>query len=389
MEYQEYETINGRKVFKKHVATIHCSGKLTLMERKIANVLLYKALPELKQCKKHHITLDELKRLLGKVTRNHELLKKSIKTLISTVIEWNLCDDDLPESVEGWNASSFLSGVSIKSGLVTYEYSETIKALLANPEVYGQVNLAIQARFKSSYALALYENCSRYRKIGITRLFDLDLFRDLMGVNEGTYQQFDQLNKRVITQAVVEINTASDIRVNPIFKRAGRRVIAIQFEIEEQKIMKRLGAKKTIESDVTTDLNISKNQLNKFIEEYGDEKVRKCIEYLENSPSYKAQKIKNIPGYLKTLLKEGNFNKQSSFTTIEQNDKPTARKKTPWQEQYEEILNDMNHWLMMADRVKDNPNKAMHADFQKMAFASEDKLKKHMEHRPKEKVSVV
>ena len=34
---RDFEIINGRHVVKKHVATIHCSNKLSLLERKISN----------------------------------------------------------------------------------------------------------------------------------------------------------------------------------------------------------------------------------------------------------------------------------------------------------------------------------------------------------------
>lgn len=379
MEFQDYEIINGRKVVKKHVAAIHCSGKLTLMERKIANVLLYKALPELTQKKSHQITLEELKRLLGKVTRNHELLKKSIKTLISTVIEWNLCDDNLPNELEGWNASSFLAGVSIKQGLVTYEYSETIKSLLANPEIYGQVNLAIQARFKSSYALALYENCSRYRKVGITKQFELTLFRVLMGVKEGTYQQFDQLNKRVITQAVNEINTASDIRVNPIFKRQGRKVIAIQFEIEEQKVMKRLGAVKDAVS-IDNKIGLNSEILKKNIDQHGKKKVQNIINYISESAIYKKGEIKNKSGYFIRLINMDNIQLKQDGKV----DKPPREitqeeiEKRLWEDKFQELSAEIDHWKRMQHIAVRSGNAANERHYQEIIDTKTDLLKEHL-----------
>ena len=46
--HQDFEIINGRQVVKKHVATIHCSNKLSLLERKISNALLFHAFSNLK-----------------------------------------------------------------------------------------------------------------------------------------------------------------------------------------------------------------------------------------------------------------------------------------------------------------------------------------------------
>ena len=236
------EVINGRHIVKKHVATIHCSNKLSLLERKISNALLYHAFPKLKVQNVHEIKIDELKRLLGANTRNHKALKEALKKLISTLLEWNLLGEAVPEmELEGWNASTILSSVSVQRGIIKYQYSELIKTLLIDPKIYGKINLTIQARFKSSYALALYENCSRYRGLPYTKSFDMAVFRRLMGVEDGKYNIFRDFNRRVLNPAITEINTCSDIRVTPELSRTGRVVKAIKFRIEERPIKQRIG----------------------------------------------------------------------------------------------------------------------------------------------------
>ena len=213
---QDFEIINGRQVVKKHVATIHCSNKLSLLERKISNALLFHAFPHLKQQLVHEIRIDELKRLIGANTRNHKALKEALRKLISTVLEWNLLGENIPElELEGWNASTILSAVSVVKGVIKYQYSELIKTLIIDPKIYGKINLAIQARFKSSYALALYENCARYRGLPYTKNIDIVIFRKLMGVEEGKYEIFRDFNRRVLNPAISEINTCSYIRVSP------------------------------------------------------------------------------------------------------------------------------------------------------------------------------
>ena len=110
LQEHDYEIINGRRVVKKHVATIHCSNKLSLRERKISNVLLYHAFPNLKKSLTHTISLDQLKTLLNVTTRDHKAIKTALTRLMSTVIEWNVLGEDIPEmELEGWNASTILS----------------------------------------------------------------------------------------------------------------------------------------------------------------------------------------------------------------------------------------------------------------------------------------
>src|SRR3990167_6515083 len=231
---QEFEQINGRQVVKKHVATIHCSNKLSLLERKISNALLFHAFPNLKNQLTYEIRLDELKRLIGANTRNHQALKDALKKLISTVLEWNLLGESVPElDLEGWNSSAILSSVSVNNGVIKYQYSELIKTLLIDPKIYGKINLTIQARFSSSYALALYENCARYRGLPYTKEIDFKTFRKLMGVEEGKYEIFRDFNRRVLNTAISEINTCSDMRILPEIKRVGRVIKSIKFKFEE------------------------------------------------------------------------------------------------------------------------------------------------------------
>lgn len=308
----ESEKINGRKVVKKHVAAIHCSSKLGLVERKISNALLYYAFPTLRESLTHEITISELKSLLAANTRNHRIIKNALTKLMGTVIEWNLCNDDLPNDLEGWNASTILASVSVKNGVITYQYSEVIKSLLANPTMYGKINLAIQSRFKSSYALALYENCSRYRGLPSTKNFQMDVFRKIMGVEDGTYLRFTELRKRVLTPAVDEINAISDIRITPHLIMRGRKTIAIKFSLQEKKIMKRFNIEKIDEprSDNMDKLNIEKEsviglsptEINKLKNRYGETKVAAAIKYVKSTSKYKSGDIQNIGAYLRTAI---------------------------------------------------------------------------------------
>lgn len=299
--HQEFEMINGRQVVKKHVATIHCSNKLSLLERKISNALLFHAFPHLKQQLVHEIRIDELKRLIGANTRNHKALKEALRKLICTVLEWNLLGENIPEmELEGWNASTILSSVSVVKGIIKYQYSELIKTLIIDPKIYGKINLAIQARFNSSYALALYENCARYRGLPYTKNIDIAIFRKLMGVEEGKYEIFRDFNRRVLNPAISEINTCSDIRVSPEITRIGRAVKSIKFKIEERPMKQRMGIQ-----DTEKKIKVS-SKTNDVFEglknEYGESRVEAAIQYVTSRPGYKKGKIKNMVGYVASAI---------------------------------------------------------------------------------------
>src|SRR5580698_11647471 len=94
---------------KKHAATIHCSNTLSLLQRKVSNALLYHAYKELMLKDEHEITVKQLCRLIGYQGNNHAAIKDALKGLISTVIEWNLINDET--GTENWSASSIIASV--------------------------------------------------------------------------------------------------------------------------------------------------------------------------------------------------------------------------------------------------------------------------------------
>ena len=102
---------------------------------------------------------------------------------------------------------------------------------LDRPAQYAKFSLANQAKFKSSYGLALYENCERYRKIGYTCAFDIPLFRKLMGVGPTEYLEFFALKRRVINKAIKEINRYADFDIEAEYKKVGRAVSSVRFFI--------------------------------------------------------------------------------------------------------------------------------------------------------------
>ena len=220
---------------------IHCENKLTLIQRKICNILLFNALEKINNEDIHELPLKQLCSLMGYNSNDINLIKKALKSLISVVIEWNLLDDNkfineegLSEEAISWNASALLAGASIERGFVRYSYSPQIKTVLSSLEIYGRINLFVQSKFDSSYSLVLYENCVRFRNIKQTCWFPLQLFRSLMGVTEGKYPSFKEFKRNVITVAIGEINKKSDVFIEPEYKKVGRQITAIQFSISEK-----------------------------------------------------------------------------------------------------------------------------------------------------------
>ncbi len=220
-----------RQSVKKNVAAIHVSGKLTLLQRKLSNVLLLNAYDTLVTRPKHQIDARTLCLMVGYNSNDMDTLKQSLRSLAETTAEWDMLDT---EGRQEWGVSSLLSYAKLKAGICEYAYSPALAEKLHDPKVFALINLNIQRRFTSGHALALYENCYRFVRTGSTGWWPIDLFRRLMGVDGSEYyESFKHLNAKVIKPAVNEVNKTSNILLTAEFRKMGRQVVEIRFRIKE------------------------------------------------------------------------------------------------------------------------------------------------------------
>lgn len=226
--------VNGAEI-KKHVGAVHVRGALSLLERKVSNVLLLNAYDELDDptVAEHSINLPILADVVGFDSKDSKLLKEALRSLVDYKIEWDVLGEGDDEGE--WGVSSFLASARVerRTGVCTYSYPAPLRRRLANPQIYARINLSVQTRFASAYALALYENCVRFRKVGSTGFLALDTWRGLLGVEDGEYDEYKYLNKRVFKPAVAGVNEHSDIRVEMVTRKEGRRVVAVKFLVAE------------------------------------------------------------------------------------------------------------------------------------------------------------
>ena len=220
-----------RGAVKKHVAAIHVSGKLTLLQRKLSNVLLLNAYDTLTSQTTHVIDARTLCMMIGYNSNDMDTLKQSLRGLAETVAEWDMLDE---KGQQEWGVSSLLSYAKLKAGVCEYAYSPALAEKLNDPKVFALINLNIQRKFTSGHALALYENCYRFVRTGSTGWWSLDLFRRLMGVADSAYyESFKHLNAKIIKPAIAEVNKTSNIVITPETRKRGRAVTDIRFKIRE------------------------------------------------------------------------------------------------------------------------------------------------------------
>lgn len=230
------EVVGGKQEVKKHVAAIHTSGELGLVERKLVNILLLNAYDELATARQHRLPTKMLTAMLGWAESDDTVhLKKALLRIVTTPVEFDLMETgDSPTKKPRWTATALLASADLVNGVCEYEYSTRLAEELADPDVYAIINVGIQRQFKSGYALTLYENCVRFRRTESTGWMTVEIFRKLMGATSPTYDDFRRLSELVINKAVKEVNKVSDIEIAVEYERKGRKVTRIRFAVKEK-----------------------------------------------------------------------------------------------------------------------------------------------------------
>ena len=215
---------------------IQIQSKMTLLQRRAWNVLLANAYNELPDKDIHSVSVVELAAKLGFGDGNQEYLKGVLKSIVDCKVEWNVLGKDKKEE---WGVASLLAEVRIRDGICFYQFPHTLRLKLHNPRIYAKLNLHLQNRFKSRYALVLWEICFDYfdreRNQGETPFIPIALFKHLMGLEKHEYSVFKEFNRNVIKPAIKEINDLTGFHVEVEQKRLGRRIAELKCRIRKVK----------------------------------------------------------------------------------------------------------------------------------------------------------
>ena len=227
---------------------IQIQGRITHLQRRAWNVLLANAYNQLPDKEIHRVSVVELAMKLGFDSNNHVYLKETLEALVDCTVKWNILGKNKKEI---WGAASLLAEVRIEDGICFYQYPHTLRQKLHNPIMYTKLNLRLQNRFKSQYALILWEVCFDYFDVrwdrGETPFILIETFRGLMGLESDEYTGFAFLNRDVIKPAIKEINDLTDYFVEVEQKRIGRKVAELKFRIIK---VKKLPVQESVFPDV-------------------------------------------------------------------------------------------------------------------------------------------
>lgn len=223
-----------RDIARKGAGAIQIATALSLVQRKLFTLLLVNAWRDLGDLSipEHTVPLSTLSVLVGFESKNTGYLKDAIRALVTTKVEWNIQGVDTGGR---WSVSAALASAVFDGGVVSYAFSPELRRRLHDPRIYAHVDheyLATLRSCRSSYGLALFEQCMLYVRHGATPAYTLGEIRALLGADSAAFHDTKRLMDRVVRTACSDVSAHSRLSVSPVFEREARRVVRVGFSIQ-------------------------------------------------------------------------------------------------------------------------------------------------------------
>ena len=120
-------------------------------------------------------------------------------------------------------------------GLITLRFGhEVVPELTRLESNFTSYELEQVAGLKSAYAVRLYELLIQWRTSGKTPVFEINHFRNQLGLGVNEYQRMHHFKARVLDLAITQINEHTDIIVSYEQHKTGRNITGFTFKFKQK-----------------------------------------------------------------------------------------------------------------------------------------------------------
>ena len=218
----------------RELIEIRGTGELSLLDRRVMNVLYANAGARLCDDVVHIISIAELR-------GNHkggERVKDSILRLMKTVVQVPVTGRNgkpATKLVQVLSDTTTSDDEDDASGQVMYSFSKGMRDIIKDSTLWGRVRTAVVFAYTSKYSLTLYELITA--RINLKHVwqehFELDDLRALLGVPSDKLLRTPDLLRKVIQPAETEVNGLADfgVKIEPIRKGGTMRGLVTGFRV--------------------------------------------------------------------------------------------------------------------------------------------------------------
>jgi hypothetical protein len=217
--------------------------KLTAMVKKLYAVVLLVS-QEQGDREEYSMPLGELV-LRGNIdSKNTKLIRTHLESMRRFSVTWNTRRGDEVE----WRNTGLLKEVWItqgqgKAAMLYWELSKKIRERLIDPEsFFTRLSLQMMTSLRSGSSISLYEICCQYASNdhdgegGLTRRATFEWWRPRLSgsLDDDLPQEYKYFKRDMLLPALKEVNEITDIEIELIEHKAGRRVGEIQFRVRKK-----------------------------------------------------------------------------------------------------------------------------------------------------------
>jgi hypothetical protein len=224
------------------------SGKITLLTRKLFNVLLAVAQQADDSGDTYRALLSDIVANSAFDSNDTALVKEHLRRMVSVQVEWSQGTSSQKPGRK-WGISTLIADAEILEDPATrrvwveFSFAPKIKKKLLDPVQYARLSLQFQSQLRSSAGLALYEICVRYltNPSHLTMRESWAWWRPILSGTPDTEagdeakREYKYFKRDYLRPAIAEVNAVTNIFVELIEHREGRRVAEIQFRVTERK----------------------------------------------------------------------------------------------------------------------------------------------------------
>ena len=256
------------------------------------------------------VSLATMTELLGYEPVKAEL-KKDFEALRQQPIIINYLEKDGSKAMHGMG---FLSEWKITSKKIGFRFPSFIESVIQGDDdakkMFLMLNWNIFNSFTGKYEAIIYKLCKDYIGIGRTPYMTIEDYREYIGLTDGEYVLFKELNRWTISKPISSINKSeiSDITVSVEFKKSGRNVAGLWFKAElKRQIQLPFEEFKPHPAFDYAKVSISAEEQTQYLERYTPEQVQAIIDRAnEYGDELKGKgKQAKIGGIYKTAFAEG------------------------------------------------------------------------------------
>lgn len=126
-------------------------------------------------------------------------------------------------------------GYEKATGMVYMRFTADVVPLITRlEEQFTSYELEQISQLGSGYAIRLYELLVQWRSVGKTPIFELDQFRQQLGVEVNKYSRMSDFKKYVLDFSVKQINEHTDISVKYEQHKQGRVITGFTFKFKSK-----------------------------------------------------------------------------------------------------------------------------------------------------------